>query len=102
VSTGGQDESSQIRVIEEYAGQNGVTIVKTFKLHGYSASNGSQELAMREAIADMERGDYSQCHLAYFDHAAVLSFALVRTGLASLMVAGPSWRVPCWPGFLTV
>ena len=44
---------------------------------------------------------YSQCRLAYFDHAAVLTFALVRMGLASLMVAGASWRVPCWPGFLT-
>ena len=42
-----------------------------------------------------------QCRLAYFDHAAVLTFALVRMGLASLMVARASWRVPCWPGFLT-
>jgi type I restriction enzyme R subunit len=45
--------------------------------------------------------DIPQCRLAYFDHAAVLTFALVRMGLASLMVAGASWRVPCWPGFLT-
>jgi hypothetical protein len=37
----------------------------------------------------------------FFDHAAVLTFALVRMGLASLMVARASWRVPCWPGFLT-
>ena len=44
---------------------------------------------------------YRQCRLAYFDHAAVLIFALARMGLASWMVAGPSWRVPCWPGFLT-
>lgn len=43
----------------------------------------------------------SQCRLAYFDHAAVLIFCLVRMGLASLMVAGASWRVPCWPCFLT-
>ena len=42
-----------------------------------------------------------QCRLAYFDHAAVRTFVLVRMGLASLMVAGASWRVPCWPGFLT-
>ena len=42
-----------------------------------------------------------QCRLAYFDHAAVLIFALARMGLASWMVAGPSWRLPCWPGFLT-
>jgi hypothetical protein len=43
----------------------------------------------------------AQCRLAYFCHAAVLVFALVRTGLTSLMVAGASCRVPCWPGFLT-
>src|SRR5260370_3852940 len=36
-----------------------MTIVKTFRLHGYSASHGSQEPALREAIADIERGDYS-------------------------------------------
>ena len=46
-------------------------------------------------------GPGTQCRLAYFDHAAVLIFALARMGLASWMVAGPSWRVPCWPGFLT-
>src|SRR5690349_17992905 len=42
-----------------------------------------------------------QCHLAYFGYAAVLMFSLLMVGLASLMVAGASWRVPCWPGFLT-
>ena len=36
-----------------------MTIVKTFKLHGYSASHGTQEPALREAIADIQRGDYS-------------------------------------------
>jgi Resolvase, N terminal domain len=59
VSTGSQDETSQVRVIEEWAGLNGVTVVKTFRLHGYSASRGMQEPALREAIADMARGDYS-------------------------------------------
>ena len=44
---------------------------------------------------------HTQCHLAYFDHAAVAVFPLVRTGLESLMAGGASWRVPCWPGFLT-
>jgi delta-aminolevulinic acid dehydratase/porphobilinogen synthase len=33
--------------------------VKWFKLHGYSASKGEQEPALREAIADIERGAYS-------------------------------------------
>src|SRR5207247_9967497 len=43
----------------------------------------------------------AQCHLAYFDHAAVLVMALVRAGLRSLIVGGPWWRVPWSPGFLT-
>jgi DNA invertase Pin-like site-specific DNA recombinase len=59
VSTGSQDETSQVKVIDDYAAQNGVVIVKTFRLHGYSASGGTQEPALREAIADIGRGDYS-------------------------------------------
>jgi len=59
VSTGSQDETSQVKVIDDYAAQNGVRIVKTFRLHGYSASGGTQEPALREAIADIARGDYS-------------------------------------------
>ena len=60
VSTGSQDEASQVKVIDDYAAQNGVTIVKTFKLHGYSASGGTQEPALREAIEDITRGEYSR------------------------------------------
>ena len=59
VSTGSQDEASQIKVIKADAQERGVTIVKWFKLHGYSASHGTQEPALREAIADIERRDYS-------------------------------------------
>ena len=59
VSTGSQDEASQIKFIEADAAERGITIVKWFKLHGYSASHGSQEPALREAIADIQRGDYS-------------------------------------------
>jgi DNA invertase Pin-like site-specific DNA recombinase len=59
VSTGSQDETSQITTITEESEQRGITIVKWFKLHGYSASKGEQEPALREAIADIERGDYS-------------------------------------------
>lgn len=58
VSTGSQDETSQVKVIDDYAAQHGVTIVKTFKLHGYSASHGTQEPALREAIEDITRGEY--------------------------------------------
>jgi DNA invertase Pin-like site-specific DNA recombinase len=59
VSTGSQDEASQIKVIEADAAERGITIVKWFKLHGYSASHGTQEPALREVIADIQRGDYS-------------------------------------------
>jgi DNA invertase Pin-like site-specific DNA recombinase len=59
VSTGSQDEVSQIKVIEAEAAERGITIVRWFKLHGYSASHGTQEPALREAIADIQRGDYS-------------------------------------------
>jgi DNA invertase Pin-like site-specific DNA recombinase len=59
VSTGSQDETSQIKILTEESAQRGITIVKWFKLHGYSASHGTQEPALREAIADIQRGDYS-------------------------------------------
>jgi DNA invertase Pin-like site-specific DNA recombinase len=59
VSTGSQDETSQVKIITEESEQRGITIVKWFKLHGYSASKGEQEPALREAIADIERGAYS-------------------------------------------
>jgi DNA invertase Pin-like site-specific DNA recombinase len=59
VSTGSQDESSQVKLIDTYAAEHEITIVKRFKLHGYSASHGTQEPALREAIADIERGDYA-------------------------------------------
>jgi DNA invertase Pin-like site-specific DNA recombinase len=59
VSTGSQDEASQVKVLDAEAEQRDIQIVKRFKLHGYSASHGTQEPALREAIADIERGDYS-------------------------------------------
>jgi len=59
VSTGSQDETSQVKIIAEESEQRGITIVKWFNLHGYSASKGEQEPALREAVADIERGDYS-------------------------------------------
>jgi len=52
VSTGSQDESSQLKVIAAYAEGHEITIVKTFRPHGYSASHGMREPALREAIED--------------------------------------------------
>ena len=54
----GRDFTSQGH-FDDHAAQHGVTIVKTFKLHGYSASHGTQEPALREAIEDITRGEYS-------------------------------------------
>jgi DNA invertase Pin-like site-specific DNA recombinase len=59
VSTGSQDEASQVRDITAGAGARGITLVKVIRLHGYSASHGTQEPALREIIAGMERRDWS-------------------------------------------
>jgi len=59
VSTGSQDEASQVKAIEAEAATRGIKLVKTVRLHGYSASSGAQEPALRKIIAGMERGDWS-------------------------------------------
>ncbi|WP_240724170.1 recombinase family protein [Frankia sp. B2] len=59
MSTGSQDEISQIKILTEESAVRGITIVKWFKLHGYSASGGAQEPALREAIADIQRRAYT-------------------------------------------
>ena len=59
VSTGSQDEASQIGDITAGSAERGITLVKIIKLHGYSASHGMQEPALQEIIAGMERGDWS-------------------------------------------
>jgi DNA invertase Pin-like site-specific DNA recombinase len=59
VSTGSQDEATQVRDITAGAAARGITLVKIVRLHGYSASHGMQEPALVEIIAGMERGDWS-------------------------------------------
>jgi hypothetical protein len=59
VSSGSQDEASQVRDIKAAAAERGITLAKIIRLHGYSASHGMQEPALREIIAGMERGDWS-------------------------------------------
>jgi hypothetical protein len=56
VSTGSQDESTQVTTLNDYAADNGITIVHTIRLHGYSASHGTQEPALRDAVEGIERG----------------------------------------------
>jgi DNA invertase Pin-like site-specific DNA recombinase len=59
VSTGSQDEITQVRDITAGSAERGITLVKIIKLHGYSASHGTQEPALQEIIAGMERGEWS-------------------------------------------
>jgi DNA invertase Pin-like site-specific DNA recombinase len=59
VSTGSQDEATQVRDITEESAKRGITLAKIIRLHGYSASHGTQEPALREIIAGMGRGDWS-------------------------------------------
>lgn len=56
VSTGSQDESTQVRDLLKYAEDNGIRIISQTVLHGYSASAGTQEPALREAIEGIELG----------------------------------------------
>jgi DNA invertase Pin-like site-specific DNA recombinase len=56
VSTGSQDESTQIKALQAYADDHDLNIVKFMKLHGYQASSGEQEPALREAIQGIEQG----------------------------------------------
>jgi hypothetical protein len=59
VSSGSQDEASQVRDITEAAAERGITLAKIIRLHGYSASHGMQEPALQEIIAGMDRGDWA-------------------------------------------
>lgn len=92
------------RVYEYY-----ISLLLSRRVVGVASKNLFSQLQDREPKADEERellakvqkslGDrgrlLAQCRLAYFGHAAMPVFPLVRTGLTSLMVAGASWRVLC-------
>jgi DNA invertase Pin-like site-specific DNA recombinase len=60
VSTGSQDESTQITTLDAYAAEHDMHVVEPrMILHGYSASHGTQEPALREAIEGIRQGRYS-------------------------------------------
>jgi hypothetical protein len=59
VSTGSQDETTQIRDLDDYAGDHNINVKKRVVLHGYSASHGTQEPAIREAIEGIREGRWS-------------------------------------------
>ena len=59
VSTGSQDEATQVRDLKTESEARGIQLVKIIRLHGYSASHGTQEPALQEIIAGMQRGEWS-------------------------------------------
>ena len=59
VSTGSQDLVSQKKTIEEACAERGIQVVDWIELHGYSASGGAQEPALRQAIGRIAGGDAS-------------------------------------------
>lgn len=59
VSTGSQDESTQVTALEDYASAHDIVLSEPMVLHGYSASKGEQEPAIREAIAGIIAGRWS-------------------------------------------
>ncbi len=56
VSTGSQDETTQVTTLEEHAPDHDLHIVDTWRLHGYSASKGEQDADLRRAIEGIEQG----------------------------------------------
>ena len=56
VSTGSQDESTQISELDTYAASNRLNVAGRVVLHGYSASGGEQDPALREAIDGIKQG----------------------------------------------
>ena len=82
-------------------------MVKWFRLHGYSASKGEQEPALREAIADMERGDYSVLVVTEsrsldrredLDAQAEILLAIRRAGGDVISIAEPQFGKTDLPG----
>ena len=56
VSTGSQDETTQITTLTRHAPDHGLNIVETWRLHGFSASKGEQDADLRLAIEGIEQG----------------------------------------------
>jgi DNA invertase Pin-like site-specific DNA recombinase len=56
VSTGSQDESTQLTALAEYAEAAGLTLAAATVLHGYSASKGEQQPAIQAAIEGIRQG----------------------------------------------
>lgn len=61
VSTGAQDEQSQVPDIERYIGERGYGGGPTYTVHGKSAYHGGQDPAWRQVLADMRAGKIQVC-----------------------------------------
>lgn len=56
VSTGGQDEASQLPDLVTWCDSHGYEIARRYVLHGKSASKGRQDAALDQVIRDMQDG----------------------------------------------
>lgn len=65
VSTNGQTEDNQVPEVDGHIGQRGYEVARTFRLHDVSASNGKQEPALAEVVADMAAGRYTVLVVAH-------------------------------------
>jgi DNA invertase Pin-like site-specific DNA recombinase len=59
VSTTGQAEDNQVPEVDGHIAARGYEVARTFALHAFSASEGEQEPALAEVIADMTAGRYT-------------------------------------------
>ena len=57
VSSGGQDEASQLPDVERHCRANGYDVAKPYVLHDKSASKGEHEPMLAEMLADMAAGE---------------------------------------------
>lgn len=58
VSSGGQNEKSQLPVIDEACTEHDLTVVRTFTLHDKSASKGEHEAEQNRAVEAMASGEF--------------------------------------------
>lgn len=56
VSTGGQDEQSQVPDVMGWVQSHGYNVARTYTLHGKSAFKGQQDAELQKVLADMRAG----------------------------------------------
>lgn len=58
VSSGGQDEKSQVPDIDKYGDREGITYVHDYELHDKSAHKGEQQKYLDDAVKRVSRGEF--------------------------------------------